>query len=334
MSSVLDKIKKTSKIKYADVLSNSVFFSEKEMISTDIPILNLAASGLIDGGFASGHTAIAGPSKHFKTSFALVMASAYLKKYEDAALLFYDSEFGSPQSYFKQFGINTSRVLHTPISTIEELKTDIVNQLTNIERGDHLIIIIDSISNIASSKEVDDAIQGKFVVDMIRAKSLKSLFRMVTSILSIKNIPLITINHTYDTMEMYSKQVVSGGKGIVYSSDNIWIIGRRQEKEGTETVGYNFIINVEKSRFVKEGSKFPISVSWEDGISKWSGMIDLASEGGFVIKKNRGRLGNAYCIQGEEDIFFDKEEVNSDNFWNLVFEKTNFRNWLNEHFKL
>lgn len=148
---------------------------------------------------------------HHNTSFALLMASAYLKKHKESVLMFYDSEFGSPQSYFESFGIDTSRVLHVPIKNIEELKFDLVNQLETIDRKDKVIIVIDSVGNLASKKELDDAMNEKSVADMTRAKSLKGLFRMVTPYLTIKNIPLLAINHTYATMEMFSKQVVSGG---------------------------------------------------------------------------------------------------------------------------
>ena len=56
------------------------------------------------------------------------MAKAYMDEHEDAVLLFYDSEFGSPQSYFEQFDIDTKRVLHTPITNVEELKFDLIRQ--------------------------------------------------------------------------------------------------------------------------------------------------------------------------------------------------------------
>ena len=156
--SVMDKLKKNSKIKFTKELNKSEFFTEKDMVSTDVPMVNVALSGDPDGGLTSGLTVLAGPSKHFKTSFALLMAAAYLKEHEDAVLLFYDSEFGSPQSYFEAFGIDTSRVLHTPIVDVEQLKFDLVSQLDNIDRGDKVVIVIDSIGNLASKKELEDAL--------------------------------------------------------------------------------------------------------------------------------------------------------------------------------
>jgi hypothetical protein len=209
--SLLEKLKKNSRIKESAVLSESIFYATKDITSTPVPMINVALSGSIDGGMTSGLTVLAGPSKHFKTSFALLMAASYMKKYPDAVLMFYDSEFGSPQSYFESFGIDITRVLHTPITDIEELKFDIVNQLNDIDRKDHVIMIIDSVGNLASKKEMEDALNEKSVADMTRAKSLKGLFRMVTPYLTMKNIPLLAINHTYQTQEMFSKAVVSGG---------------------------------------------------------------------------------------------------------------------------
>ena len=174
-------------------------------------------------------------------------------------------EFGSPQSYFEQYDIDTERVLHTPITNVEELKFDLIGQLEELDRKDKVVVMIDSVGNLASKKELEDAINEKSVADMSRAKALKGLFRMTTPYLNMKDIPLIAVNHTYMEIGMFPKAVVSGGTGIYYSADNIWILGRRQNKQGTEVTGYDFVINVEKSRYVKEKSKIPISVSWGVG---------------------------------------------------------------------
>jgi len=213
--SILDKIKKNSSIKESAILSKSKFFTQKDMIPTSVPAINIALSGKLDGGLTPGLTMWAGPSKHFKTAFSLLMAKSYLEKYKDAALLFYDSEFGTPQSYFTSFNIDTDRVLHTPITDIEQLKFDIMNQLTNLERDDKLIIVIDSIGNLASKKEVEDALDQKSVADMSRAKQIKSLFRMVTPHLTMKDIPMIVVNHTYKEIGMFPKDIVGGGTGPV-----------------------------------------------------------------------------------------------------------------------
>lgn len=209
--SLLEKIKKNSTIKESAILTKSKFFAAKDMIPTNIPALNIALSGSLSGGFTPGLTMWAGPSKHFKTAFSLIMAKAYQDKYPDSVVLFYDSEFGTPQNYFTSFGIDTDRVIHTPITDVEQLKFDIMNQLSQIERGDRVMIVVDSIGNLASKKEVEDALEQKSVGDMTRAKQIKSLFRMVTPHLNLKDIPMVVVNHTYMEIGMFPKAIVGGG---------------------------------------------------------------------------------------------------------------------------
>ena len=333
--SIMDKLKKNSKIKSTDVLSESPLFAEKDMIPTDVPMVNVALSGDMDGGLSSGLTVLAGPSKHFKTSFALLMGAAYLNKYEDAVMLFYDSEFGSPQKYFESFGIDTSRVLHTPITDVEQLKFDLVGQLENIERGDKVVIVIDSIGNLASKKELEDALNEKSVADMSRAKALKGLFRMVTPYLTMKNVPLLAVNHTYQEIGLFPKSIVSGGTGIYYSADNIWIIGRRQQKKGTEVSGYQFIINVEKSRFVKEKSKIPVEVTWEGGIANYGGLLDVALAGGYVTKPNVGWYARVDRETGEiEDTKVREKDTKTKKFWDPIVKETDFKEFIKTYYSI
>ena len=331
---ILDKIKKNSSIKDSAILSKSKFFTEKDMIPTSIPIINVALSGKLDGGLTPGLTMWAGPSKHFKTAFSLLMAKSYLDKYEDAALLFYDSEFGTPQSYFDAFGIDTERVLHTPITDVEQLKHDIMNQLQNIEKTDKVIIVLDSIGNLASKKEVEDSIEGKSVADMSRAKQMKSLFRMVTPHLTIKDIPMIVVNHTYKEIGMFPKDIVGGGTGSYYSADTIWILGRQQDKDGTEIVGYNFIINVEKSRYVREKSKIPVTVSFGGGINKWSGLLDIALEGNFVSKPSNGWYAKVDQETGE---VLEKKrfaDTQTEEFWKDILADERFKEFVRKKYEI
>tara|TARA_Y100000015_G_scaffold219_1_gene283 strand:- start:138 stop:1190 length:1053 start_codon:yes stop_codon:yes gene_type:complete len=333
--SIMDKLKKNSKIKTTDVLADSILFSEKDVVRTEVPMVNVALSGDLDGGLSSGLTVLAGPSKHFKTSFALLMGAAYMNEHKDAVMLFYDSEFGSPQNYFESFGIDTSRVLHTPITDVEQLKFDLVNQLDNIERDDKVIIVIDSIGNLASKKELEDALNEKSVADMSRAKALKGLFRMVTPYLTMKNVPLLAVNHTYQEIGLFPKAVVSGGTGIYYSADNIWIIGRQQDKRGTEVQGYHFVINVEKSRFVKEKSKVPISVSWEGGIQTYSGLLTVALAGGYVTKPTVGWYARVDKETGEiiDPKVREKDTLNK-KFWDPIFKETDFKEFVKSYYSI
>ena len=332
MSELRKKLLKNTTIDNTATLSESTIFNKKDMIPTNVPMINVALSGSVDGGLTPGLTMLAGPSKHFKSGFTLLLVSAFLQTYKDGIILFYDSEFGTPLSYFTSFEINPESVVHSPITDVEQLKFDIMQQLAGLDREDHVMIIVDSIGNLASKKEVEDALEGKSVADMTRAKQLKSLFRMVVPHLTIKDIPMVVVNHTYKTIEMYSKDVVGGGTGSYYSADNIWILGRQQDKDNDGLNGYHFIINIEKSRFVKEKSKIPITVSFDGGINKWSGLIDIAIDGGFFKKVNKGKLGTHVQATdpetGEILEYKLKDVAESKEFWTKMFAETKFADYL------
>lgn len=341
MSALLDKLKKNSTIKDASILSDSVFFKKKDIILTEVPAINIALSGSLTGGLTPGVTMWAGPSKHFKTAFSLLMAKSYLDKYPDAILLFYDSEFGTPQGYFEAFGISLDRVFHTPITNVEQLKFDCAQQMEQLKRGDKCIVIIDSIGNLASKKEVDDAMNENSAADFTRAKQLKSFFRIVTPHLTMKDIPMVVVNHTYMTMEMFSKPVVGGGTGSYYSADNIFIIGRQQEKAKSgekELLGYNFIINVEKSRYVREKSKIPITVLHKGGISRWSGLLDLATESGNLFKTKLGAQLAWSVVNMETGEVDDKKWTakNTENkdFWEPILACPKFQAFIESKYKV
>lgn len=335
MSELLLRMKKAGSIKTADTLSDSSFFNVKDVIKTEVPALNIALSGAIDGGLTPGLTIIAGPSRHFKSMFGLMMVKAYMAKYSDAVCLFIDSEFGITPDYIKSVGVDPERVLHIPVEHIEQLKFDLVKRLEEVKRGDKVIVFIDSIGNLASKKEVEDALEGKSAADMTRAKTLKSLFRIITPHFTTKDIPCIVVNHTYMEQSLYPKTIMSGGTGPMYSANQVFIIGKQQEKEGSELTGYNFVINVEKSRFVKEKSKIPIAVRFDGGLSRWSGLMDMALESEAVVKPSNGWYSRKDATTGEiESKKWRLAETETKDFWDDVLSCKSFQHWVKSKYQL
>ena len=326
--SLLEKMLNAGSIKGVP-LADSILFNEKDITQTSIPIINLAFSGDLLGGISSGLTLICGPSKHFKSNLGLVCVKAYMKKHPDAVCLFYDSEFGITNAYIKANGIDSSRVIHIPIENLEQMKFDVAKRLDEIERGEKVIIFVDSLGNLASKKEAEDALNEKSAQDMTRAKVIKSIFRIITPHLTIKDIPCIVINHIYMDMGLFPKAIVSGGSGPYLSSDNIFIIGRSQDKDSEGTInGYNFTINIEKSRYVKEKSKFEFEVNYEKGIYKFSGLLDLAVESGHLLKPKKG----FYQIPGEEKMC--RESALTKDFYIPLLKNQEFQNFVKEKYQL
>ena len=210
MSKLLQKILKAGSAG-ATILSESDMFKEQDLVQTSLPIINIAYSGKVDGGFGTGLTILAGESKTFKTALALYCLKAYLDKYKDGVGVLYDSEGGCNPQYVKSFGIDPNRVVHVPVEHVEQLKFDFVKKLEEIEKGDKVFFLVDSIGQIASKKETDDASDEKSVADMSRAKAIRSLLRLVTVQLNKKLLPCFMINHVYSEIGMFPKTIIPGG---------------------------------------------------------------------------------------------------------------------------
>jgi hypothetical protein len=270
-SKMMERFLKNSPTKFASVLSESVLFNDKDTIPTDIPIFNIAFSGSLNGGIASGLTLLAGPSKSFKSLTSLVCVKAYLDKYDDAICILYDSEGGMTPDMLKSNGVDPSRVLHIPIDHLEMLKFDIVKQLQEIKRGDKVIFVIDSIGNTASLKELTDALDEKTVAEMQRAKNIKGLFRIVTPSLVNKDIPCIAICHTYSDMGMYPKQIISGGcllagTKIMMSNDALKSIEEISVGEYVKTLdGDKVVTHIWNPDTLIDGTPECYEVTFEDG---------------------------------------------------------------------
>ncbi|NBP03444.1 MAG: recombinase RecA [Proteobacteria bacterium] len=333
--SLLARLKSAGSIKSAEILSESSFFNKKDIIPTQLPILNVAFSGALDGGLVPGLSIFAGASKSFKTLLGLYCMKAYLDKYPEGIALLYDSEFGITPDYLKANGIDSTRVLHIPIEHIEQLKFDVVKRLEEIKRNDKVFILVDSLGNLASKKETEDALDEKSVADMSRAKAIRSLLRIITPHLTMKDLPCVIINHIYQTMELYSQVVIPGGTAVTYAANQIFVISKSQEKDGTDIVGWNFTINIHKSRFVKEKSKLPFLVTYEGGINKWSGLLDIAMNNNVVVKPSNGWYSRVDLETGEvEAKKWRLAETNNKEFWQPILTNKKFHEMVKNTFQV
>lgn len=300
MSSLMDRLKKASKIELTNTLDKSTVLNQREMIDTGIPAFNIVLGGSLDGGLTPGLTILCGESRVFKSVGCLVLASAYLKHYEDAVMIFYDSEMGASLNYFKSAGIDESRVLHVPISDIEQLKFDVVSQLQEIKRGDHVVIVIDSLGNLASKKEVEDAIKENSAADMSRAKALKSFGRLVTPMINLKNIPMLAVNHIYKEMSLFPKDIMSGGcllAGTKIQMSDGTLKAIEEIKEGDlvkTTAGDKEVLNAWTPETLEDGEPECLEIEFEDG-SK----VVCSKTHKFLIN---GKWVEAKDIKPEDDV--------------------------------
>lgn len=337
-SALMQRLLKATTRDDVAALDQSALFNEKDFAPTSVPILNVALSGRVKGGLPSGILSLAAESKHFKTNFALLLVAAYLRKHKDAVCVLMDSEFGITPEYLKSFGIDPSRVIHIPIYNIEQLTFEFAAQLKEIKRNEKVVFLVDSVGNLASKKEVENAENENSAADMTRARALKSMFRIITPHFQGKNIPCIVINHTYNEIGMFPKQIMGGGQGGMLSSNTVLFISKAQDKDGTELQGFKFTLIVEKSRFVKEKSKFPIHVSFEGGVQPLSGIFELALESGEIISPTKGFYQLVDKDSGEllhEGKKFRRAELEATNNYLMdILRRKSFRDYIEDTYML
>lgn len=158
----------------------------------------------------------------------------------------------------------------------------------------------------------------------------------IKSIKSVGKMPVYDISVADNQQYALENGIISHNTGSYYGSDNIWILGRQQDKEGGDIAGYHFVINVEKSRYVKEKSKIPITVSFEGGINRWSGLLDLALEGNYIVKPKNGWYAVVDQETGEikEPNMRAKDFVNNKEFWKNMFNETDFADFIKKKYKI
>jgi RecA/RadA recombinase len=303
---------------------------------TKIKMLNVAWSGSMNDGPGAGITTIAGKSKHYKSTYASHAMAGFLNKYEDGLVLYYNNEFGIKRSYLENCGVDIERICHIPFTSIESLIEDIVYKLEELSEKDKVIIVIDSISNSSTNKEYTDAMEQTGKNDMTKAKKVKSLMRLITPSLYMKNIPLIQICHTYMSQDLFSKTIINGGESIILNSDTIFLVSKSPLKESTNKEGFAFDLKIIKSRFIKEDSIVHILVRWDSGISIYSGFAELASEFG-IIKESGSVKKKTYTYdsisKGVVEVPAKKIDINKD-FWELVLSETDFQHRIESFYKL
>lgn len=328
-SSILEKIMNNKLHGTAKLIEDTSYFTEGiTFYKTAIPVLNLIFSGLFSGGLHGGMTVFAGPSRHFKTNFGLVTMKAFLDADPENYVMFYDSERGLSKTQLEEHGIDMSRVVYDEITYVEDVAQKMTSLLNDLEKKAKIMFFVDSVGNLPSLSELEKAVDGKITADMQRAKTIKSFCRLVSGSLKFKEIPCVVIAHTYNTLEMFSKPVVSGGTGLQYSPDNVILISRSQEKDENDVfAGWRFNLLAEKSRFIQERSKFSVTVTYEDGIHRFSGLIGLLVEFGMVeeIRISR-RKGYSLKLKNGKELQTTDEMVDRDEkFWETVFKETDFQ---------
>jgi len=287
---------------FGDVISKSDFSKISEWIDTGNYHLNAVFSGDLFGGIPNNRTiCLAGESGTGKTYLLLNMCREAQKK--GYYVIYYDTEGAVDIDNVQNFGINTDQFDHQPLSDLAKFRTSITTLTKKLIEGKEkgyklpkIMICLDSLGMLATSKEIDDAISGNTAADMTRAKMIRSLFRIITSDLTGLGIPFIFTNHTYASTGMFPTINLSGGGGLVYSASVILALSKAQIKEGKIQTGIIVSVKTLKNRF---GKPIPIKfhIRWDRGMNPFIGMEEYISwdtcgieKGNIIAKKDYDKL--------------------------------------------
>ena len=293
---LLKDLAKASGNELAGVVSDGIVAGDVDgYIDTGSYILNALVSGDIYRGIPSNKiTALAGESATGKTFFALGMVQKFLDDNPEGNVVYFESESALTQEMLEERGIDTSRILLVPVTTIEEFRTQAVNIIDGFDakkKGDEKIFfVLDSLGMLSTIKETEDIGSGKNVRDMTKAQVIKGTFRVLTLKLGKVGIPMIVTNHTYDVIgSMFPQKEMGGGSGLKYAASSIIYLSKKKEKDGTEVIGNIIHCKNQKSRLTVENKMVDVRLTYDKGLDRYYGLLDLALKYG-IFKQTSTRI--------------------------------------------
>lgn len=305
---------------FADEGEQSAEFSG--WIDTGSYLFNALISGTLFGGFPNNKTtAFAGAEATGKTFFVLLLVKKYLDDNPDAAIFYYDTEAAVTRQMLIERGIDPKRVIVVEPTTVQEFRTHVVKVLENYEKVEaadrpHMMMVLDSMGALSTSKEVADITEGKDTRDMTRTQLLRGCFRVISLKLAKLKVPMLITNHTYDVIGAYvPTKEMSGGGGLKYAASQIIYLTKKKDKDADkEVIGVIITCLTKKSRFTKENRKAEVQLSYETGLNRYYGLLEVAEAAGYIKKD-----GHRYVFPGGVKAFGKDVAANPTTYFTKEF---------------
>jgi RecA/RadA recombinase len=279
--SYLKNLIKTTGNEFASIVEEGVQAADVSgYIDTGSYIFNALLSGSIYDGLPNNKiTALAGESATGKTFFALGMCKQFLNDNPDSAVIYFESESAITKDMIEERGIDSSRIVIVPVTTVQEFRTQsikILDQYIKDKTDMKMLFVLDSLGMLSTTKEIEDTASGAETRDMTRAQLVKGAFRVLTLKLGKAGVPLIVTNHTYDEMGLFAKKVMGGGSGLKYAASSIIFLSKKKEKDGKDVIGNIIHCKNEKSRLTMENKMVDVILKYDSGLDRYYGLLDLA----------------------------------------------------------
>ena len=280
VGTILDNIGKSIPI----VIEKEI--KEKVFISTGVYLVDAAMSGrLLNGGIATNRISVFAGESGAGKSFMCFSCAKHAQK-AGYSVIYIDTENAIDLEDLPKYGVDNSidkfrLVRSNKVEDVNMLLTQLIDDLKEQKLAGYelpkLLIVIDSLGQMASNKEKNDLLKGDIKQDMTKAKALGSLFRSINTDLGYLDIPLLVANHTYLTMDLFPKSVMKGGNGLLYSASVIGMMSKSQLKTGEEddmdlgSSGISVLFKTQKSRLAKP-KKIRFDISFAHGMNPYTGL--------------------------------------------------------------
>ena len=322
MSNFLKDIIKDVGNEYASLVSDGIDSADvTNFIDTGSYSFNALLSGSIFGGLPGNKiTAIAGEAATGKTFFALGICKNFLDKDKEAGVIYFESESAISKEMIVSRGVDATRMVIVPVATVQEFRNQSIKVLDKYleqpeDKRKPLMLVLDSLGMLSTTKEMEDTAEGKETRDMTRSQIVKSTFRVLTLKLGRAKVPMIMTNHTYDVIgSMYPQKEMGGGSGLKYAASSIIYLGKRKEKDADNQVIGNIIhCKNYKSRLTKENAQIDVRLTYKEGLDRYYGLLEIAEEAGIFKKVSTryempdGTKVFGKSINDEPEKYFTKE---------------------------
>lgn len=298
------------------LLSESALSIVDSWVDTGSYALNAIVSGSCYKGIQGGRVIVfSGPSGCGKTLMTMKTAGNFLRKHKDNIVVVFDSEIAVDAQTATNLGADVTRIKYYPVKSVNEARNQILKLLNNVislNLQNRVMIIVDSLGNLAGIKEITDAENDKDATDMgLRAKELRSLLRVITWPAAISKTTVLCTNHTYvSPTELYPSAVnkQSGGEGPIYAASLIVQLGFKRVKnekafEGEQIIaiakevgGIEMHALTTKNRFIPQMLTTDLYLNFKTGLDRYSGLFEIAKSlnlfgGGMKYSCNGIELG-------------------------------------------
>ena len=321
MNDFLKDIIKETGNEYASLVSDGVEAGDVDsFIDTGSYVFNALLSGSIHGGLPSNKiTALAGESATGKTFFLMGIVKNFLDANPKSGVVYFESESAITKQMVIDRGIDPERMVIVPVTTVQEFRTQALKVLDRYMQQDvdirrPLFLCLDSLGMLSTTKEVEDTAEGKETRDMTRAQVLKAAFRVLTLKLSKAKVPMVVTNHTYDVVgSMFPTKEMGGGSGLKYAASAIVYLSKKKEKDGTEVIGNIVHCKTHKSRLTVENKMVDVRLTYDKGLDKYYGLLDLAEKYDILKKVSTryelpdGSKQYGKTIMNDPEKYFTKE---------------------------